>query len=102
LRLGFVIAFLFAHGYSAGVSFGVGASMSLEPQKHEPETKPVFRLLAGFFGILSLIAGCFSIVSAFQSTGSTPWRWITEASLFLLVGAAFVHAAISGHWGIRR
>jgi hypothetical protein len=76
--------------------------MSLEPQKQEPETKPVFKFLAGFFGILFLMAGCFSIVCGFQTTGSALWRWISEASLFLFGGAAFVHVAMTGHWGLRR
>lgn len=76
--------------------------MSAEPQKHEPETRPIFKFLAGFFGVLFLITGCFTVVFAFQSTGSVLWRWIGESSLFLLLGAAFTHAAFTGRWVLRK
>jgi len=76
--------------------------MSAEPQNDEPETRPVFKFLAGLFGILFLIAGCFTIVFAFQSTGSALWRWIAETSLFLIMGASFTRAAFTGRWGLRR
>lgn len=76
--------------------------MNAEPQKNEPETRPVFKFLAGFFGILCLISGCFVMVFAFQSDGAALWRSIAEASLFLFMGVAFVHAAFTGRWGLRR
>jgi hypothetical protein len=76
--------------------------MSAEPQKHQPETRPAFKFLAGFFGILFLIAGCTALIFAFHSTGSAVWRWAVEASLFLFLGTGFVHAAFTGRWGLRR
>ena len=76
--------------------------MITETQKHEPETRPVFKFLAGFFGVFSVITGCFTVVFAFQSTGSALWHWIGESSLFLLMGASFIHTAFTGRWGLRR
>lgn len=76
--------------------------ISAEPRKHEPETRPVFKFLAGFFAILFLIMGCFTVVFVFQSTGSARWRWIADASLFLFMGAGLTRAAFTGRWGLRR
>jgi hypothetical protein len=76
--------------------------MTSKPQNHERQTRPVFKFLAGFFGILFLVAGCAGVVFAFQSTGPALMRWIAEASLFLLMGAGFVHAALTGRWGLRK
>ncbi len=76
--------------------------MTTEPENENRKTRPVFKFLAGFFGVFFLIAGIFAAIFAFQSTGPAFRRWVVEASLFLLMGAAFVHAAFTGRWGLRR
>src|SRR5215471_10453613 len=80
----------------------IRARMTNEPRNHEPETRPVFKFLAGLFGILFLIGGCTAVVFAFQSTGPALRRWILEASLFLLLGAGLIYGALTGRWGLRR
>jgi len=76
--------------------------MTTGPQNHEPQTRPVFKFLAGFLGILFLIAGSAAVIFAFQSTGPAAKRWIAEAFLFLFMGTEFVHATFTGRWGPRR
>lgn len=71
--------------------------MSTENEPSIPATRPVFRFLAGVFGVLSIIlAGSVFVGFAF---GSHVW-WLrsTEAALFLYLGVAFIHAAFTGHW----
>ena len=48
--------------------------MTTEPQNHEPQTRPVFKFLAGFFGILFSIAGIAAVIFAFQSSGAALTR----------------------------
>jgi hypothetical protein len=35
--------------------------MSTENESSKPTMRPVFRFLAGFFGVLFILAGCFSV-----------------------------------------
>jgi hypothetical protein len=76
--------------------------MTTELQNHEAQTRPVFKFLAGFLGVLFLLGGVAAVIFAFQSTGPALWRWIVEASVFLLVGAKLLHAAFNGRWRLRR
>jgi len=71
--------------------------MSTENESSTPTTGPVFRFLAGFFGVLNIIlAGGVFVGFAFGS--HFWWLRITEAALFLYLGVAFIHAAFTGHW----
>lgn len=76
--------------------------MSEEPRKPEAETRPVFKFLAGFIGVLFLVAGGFTVAFAFHSTGRELWRCIAEVSLFLTMAVGFLHGAFTGRWGLRK
>ena len=74
------------------------AAMKTDNDLSKPATRPVFRFLAGFLGVLFLLVGCLTGSFVFGSTGSVWWRWVVETAMFLFFGIAFIYAAFTGRW----
>jgi hypothetical protein len=78
--------------------------MNPKPENHKSDTRPVFKFLAGFLGVLFLLTGLFTISFALQTadSGALFWRWIVVSALFVCFGAAFMRAAFTGRWPFRK
>jgi hypothetical protein len=77
--------------------------MSTDQKTEKEQAKPVFKLLAGIFGLVILLGAAWTMSFVFRSTRPLDvWRYVVESGLFLFTGATWIYAAFTGRWGLRK